>query len=142
VWEASGARLDLAQCLIRSNRHAEAAGLIATVHALAVGLGSDPLLSRAEELNRLVRSRGSLDEPWYPLSVREFEVARLIAQGLTNGAIAEELYVAPKTVSAHVEHILAKLGVARRTEVAAWVATVSPPDRPRYDAGVEAISRP
>jgi DNA-binding CsgD family transcriptional regulator/tetratricopeptide (TPR) repeat protein len=125
VWEASGARLDLAQCLIRSNRHAEAAGLIATVHALAVGLGSDPLLSRAEELNRLVRSRGSLDEPWYPLSVREFEVARLIAQGLTNGAIAEELYVAPKTVSAHVEHILAKLGVARRAEIAAWAATVA-----------------
>jgi DNA-binding NarL/FixJ family response regulator len=32
--------------------------------------------------------------------------------------------VSPKTVSAHVEHILAKLGVSRRAEIAAWVATI------------------
>jgi DNA-binding NarL/FixJ family response regulator len=56
--------------------------------------------------------------------VREFEVARLIAEGLTNAQIAVELTIAPKTVSAHVEHILAKLGVARRTEVAAWAASI------------------
>ena len=69
-------------------------------------------------------------EPWRPLTVREFEVARLIAEGMTNAEIAAELSVAPKTVSAHVEHILAKLGVARRTEVAAWAAgirTAEPP---------------
>ena len=68
----------------------------------------------------------SLDEePWYPLTVREFEVARLIAAGLTNAEIAAELSISPKTVSTHVEHILAKLAVARRAEIAAWVTTVS-----------------
>ncbi|HET7182851.1 MAG TPA: LuxR C-terminal-related transcriptional regulator, partial [Candidatus Limnocylindrales bacterium] len=56
----------------------------------------------------------------------EFEVARAIAGGLTNAEIAEQLFVSPKTVSAHVEHILAKLGVARRTEVAAWATSVVP----------------
>jgi len=57
------------------------------------------------------------------LTIREFEVARLIADGLTNAEIAAELSIAPKTASAHVEHILAKLGVARRAEIATWVAS-------------------
>ena len=70
------------------------------------------------------RGRGREQEPWRPLTVREFEVARLIAEGMTNAQIGAELSVSPKTVSAHVEHILAKLGVARRTEVAAWAAGI------------------
>jgi DNA-binding CsgD family transcriptional regulator len=77
-----------------------------------------------DELARLARGRGFEEEPWRPLTIREFEVARLIAAGLTNGQIAAELDIAPKTASAHVEHILAKLGVMRRAEIAAWVTTV------------------
>jgi DNA-binding CsgD family transcriptional regulator len=125
IWEASWVRLDLAQVLLRSNRHPEAAGFIATVRQAASAFGSEPLLARAEELASLAKGRGSLEEPWYPLTAREFEVARLIAQGLTNAEIGEQLFVSPKTVSAHVEHMLAKLGVARRSEIAAWTATVS-----------------
>src|SRR5205814_9646520 len=66
VWETSGSRLDLAQSLIRSNRHQEAAGLIASVHDTAVSLGRDPLIGRAEELNVLVHSRPSLHQPGDP----------------------------------------------------------------------------
>lgn len=127
VWEASWARLDLAQCLIRMNRHADAAAVLADVRATAGALESEPLLGRAEELSKAGRGRGLDDEPWRPLTVREFEVARLIADGLTNAEIAGELAIAPKTASAHVEHILAKLGVARRAEIATWVATVTRP---------------
>jgi DNA-binding CsgD family transcriptional regulator len=61
-----------------------------------------------------------------PLTAREFEVARLIAEGATNREIAERLVIAPKTASTHVEHILAKLGVSRRAEIAAWVSKSSP----------------
>jgi DNA-binding CsgD family transcriptional regulator len=64
------------------------------------------------------------------LTVREFEIARLIATGMTNAQIASQLVLSPKTVSAHVEHILAKLGVARRTEIAAWAATIRPGETP------------
>lgn len=126
IWEASWARLDLAQCLMRANRFAEAAPLLATVRATAEALDSGPLTARVDELARAARGRGSLDEPWRPLTSREFEVARLIAEGLTNAEIAGELTIAPKTASAHVEHILAKLGVTRRAEIAAWVATIAP----------------
>ena len=68
---------------------------------------------------------GRQEEPWRPLTAREFEVARLVAEGLTNGAIAETLGLSPRTVGAHVEHILAKLAVTRRAEIAAWVAVMA-----------------
>jgi DNA-binding CsgD family transcriptional regulator len=123
-WEAAWARIDLAQCLLRMNRHADAATVLGDVRRTAAAAGSQPLLARAEELARTARGRGLEDEPWRPLTVREFEVARLIADGLTNSEIAAELSIAPKTASAHVEHILAKLGVARRAEIAAWVTTI------------------
>jgi non-specific serine/threonine protein kinase len=45
-----------------------------------------------------------------------------VARGRTNPQIAEVLGISRKTVSAHVEHILDKLGMDRRTEIAAWVA--------------------
>ncbi len=55
-----------------------------------------------------------------PLTGRELDVARLVAKGMTNGQIAEELYIARKTVSSHVSHILAKLSMQSRAEIAAW----------------------
>jgi DNA-binding CsgD family transcriptional regulator len=69
---------------------------------------------------------GALADPHHgaaPLTARELEVARLIATGATNRQIAATLYIAPKTVAAHVEHILTKLGATRRTEIAAWAAS-------------------
>ena len=67
-------------------------------------------------------------EPWAPLTAREFEVARLVAAGQTNREIAAALFLSPKTVAAHVEHILTKLGAGRRAEIAAWVAALPAPD--------------
>ena len=125
IWESSWARLDLASCMMRMNRHADAAATLAEGRTLAEDLRSEPLLARADELARAGRGRGLEDEPWRPLTIREFEVATLIRDGQTNGEIGAELGIATKTVSAHVEHILAKLGVARRAEVAAWVAGVT-----------------
>jgi non-specific serine/threonine protein kinase len=55
------------------------------------------------------------------LTRREIEVAGLIAEGLSNKAIAAKLVIAQRTVEAHVEHILDKLGFSSRTQVAAWV---------------------
>jgi len=140
IWEASWARLDLALCLLRSNRFGDAAALLATVRTTAEGLGSEPLIARADELARVGRGRGTFDEPWRPLTAREFEVARLIAEGLTNAEIADRLDIAPKTASSHVEHILAKLAVTRRAEIAAWAAAVDRPAATRADGGGVALA--
>jgi non-specific serine/threonine protein kinase len=55
-----------------------------------------------------------------PLSPREREVAVLLAHGLTNRQIADELVVATSTVDRHVVHILRKLDLGNRAQVAAW----------------------
>lgn len=56
-----------------------------------------------------------------PLSPREREVARLVADGLTNKDIAAELFVSVRTVDGHVHHVLTKLGLGSRTQLAAWM---------------------
>lgn len=61
----------------------------------------------------------SSDDPIEPLSERELDVLRLLSEGLTNAAIAEELVVAQSTVKTHINHIYAKLGVSQRTQAVA-----------------------
>jgi DNA-binding CsgD family transcriptional regulator len=53
------------------------------------------------------------------LTVREREVLRLVAAGMSNGQIADRLVIAPKTAEHHVGRVLAKLGVRSRAEAAA-----------------------
>jgi DNA-binding NarL/FixJ family response regulator len=55
-----------------------------------------------------------------PLSQREWEVASLIARGLTNQEIASQLVIAVRTAEAHVTYVLAKLGLRSRAQVAVW----------------------
>jgi DNA-binding CsgD family transcriptional regulator len=73
---------------------------------------------RAEVLAR--RLRGASPRSDGDLTVREREVAALLAKGLTNGQLAERLFISPKTAAAHVSNILAKLGLSSRAEIAAW----------------------
>jgi non-specific serine/threonine protein kinase len=56
------------------------------------------------------------------LTPREHEVARLLARGLTNRAIATELVISEQTAETHVKHVLAKLGLDSRTQLAARAA--------------------
>jgi len=63
-------------------------------------------------------------EPGVPaLSDREREVARLVAEGLTNREIAARLSLSSRTVDSHLEHIRTKLGLRSRAQVAAWATS-------------------
>ncbi|WP_086668077.1 ATP-binding protein [Lentzea kentuckyensis] len=59
------------------------------------------------------------------LTRREREIAGLIAEGLTSREIADRLVISVRTVETHTEHILAKLGVRSRVQVATWVSQQS-----------------
>ena len=122
-WEGTWARLDLAEAAVKARRRGEAAVLLDEARTIAAAVGATTVVDAADRLTASF-DRARQAEPWHPLSAREFEVAQLVAVGLTNRQIAERLVLAPKTISAHITHILTKLGAARRTEIAAWCATV------------------
>ena len=75
---------------------------------------------RLTDVETLLGTRAKPDAPG-GLTPREREVARLVSHGLTNGGIADELFISTKTASVHVSNILAKLSMSSRSEIAGWV---------------------
>src|SRR5690349_17406198 len=64
--------------------------------------------------------------PTLRLTRREDEVARLVAEGLTNREIADRLFISERTAEHHVEQVRNKLGFRSRTQIAGWVAEGAP----------------
>jgi DNA-binding NarL/FixJ family response regulator len=90
--------------------------MVEIVHSIARGdYYADPRLAGA----MLRRRSGRSNEP-NELSSREFEIVRLIADGLSNREIGNRLSLSEKTVKNHVSHILAKLKVNARSGVAVY----------------------
>ncbi|MYV59844.1 response regulator [Streptomyces sp. SID4931] len=58
--------------------------------------------------------------PPSPLTAREQEIARLVAEGLTNAEIGEKLYITAGTAKTHIANVQAKLKVRNRVGIAAW----------------------
>lgn len=58
------------------------------------------------------------DGGWAAMTASELDVARLVAEGLTNRQVAERLFVSPHTVNSHLRHVFAKLGINSRVELA------------------------
>jgi len=81
--------------------------------------GSWSLYSAGPEQPATVTERATAGK--IELSKREREVAQLVAKGLSNREIATRLYVSERTVDNHVHHILDKLGVDSRVQVATWL---------------------
>ncbi|MDQ2908792.1 MAG: response regulator transcription factor, partial [Candidatus Eremiobacteraeota bacterium] len=90
--------------------------LVEIVHSVAGGeFYADPRIAGA-----ILRRRSSRGGDMGELSSREFEIVRLIAEGLSNREIGKRLTLSEKTVKNHVSHILAKLKVSARSGVAVY----------------------
>jgi DNA-binding NarL/FixJ family response regulator len=83
----------------------------------------DPAVT-ARVLERL-RHPEPEDDPLSDLTGQERKILALISEGLTNRQIAQQMYLAEKTVKNYVSHLLAKLGMARRSEAAAYAARLA-----------------
>ncbi len=96
--------------------------------ARRVATGSDRLV-RALAMAALAGPSADLVRRLGPdgsgLSPREAEVAALVADGLTNRQIAERLVISERTAGNHVAHILTKLGLTSRSQVAVWASRMS-----------------
>ncbi|MQA61407.1 MAG: AAA family ATPase [Actinophytocola sp.] len=101
------------------------APVLRQVRTIATELRAEPLAGQAAVLARRGgislegKTSRQLTSPGHGLTQRELEILRLVADGRSNAEIAAELFIAPKTASVHVSHILAKLDVANRVEAAA-----------------------
>jgi non-specific serine/threonine protein kinase len=120
----------------------EAGQTLDFARACALALADDPPAPppAAAARGQGGRRRAPGEGPTAPLTAREAEVARLVAQGLTSREIAAALIIAERTAETHVEHILGKLGFRSRTQIAAWVAARGLPLAP--DSGGAPPARP
>jgi ATP/maltotriose-dependent transcriptional regulator MalT len=119
LFESARARIELATSLLALDRAADAQReATAALNALHE-LGARP---DAERARRLVDATTGGGDRALPVTAREREVLRLLAQGLTNRQIAERLVVSEHTVHRHVTNILRKLDLPSRTAAAARAA--------------------
>ncbi|WP_281196463.1 helix-turn-helix transcriptional regulator [Microtetraspora malaysiensis] len=132
VYEEARCRWRLTESLLNAGEREAARAEWSRAVETAERLGAAPLRAALETLGR----RAGFTEPSRPpaeaadtvavaeggleaLTVREREVLEHVAAGLSNREIGTLLYISQKTVSVHVSNILAKLGVASRTQAAA-----------------------
>jgi DNA-binding CsgD family transcriptional regulator len=118
VYEQARSRLRRAQALAAGGDRGAAAAELVAARAVAVRLAARPLRDAVDALAR--RARLDLGAGIAPsdgvLTRREHEVILLVAEGLTNRQIGQQLFISAKTASVHVSNVLAKLGVSGRAE--------------------------
>lgn len=133
VWRTSGSKIDetnaygafdqRSQDRVREAIGAQAydqafaeGAALSFERAVSIALGEAPESAGAGTTSRLGPSESG------GLTRREREVAGLLAEGLSNKEIATRLVISQRTVETHVDHVLGKLGIASRAQVASWVA--------------------
>ena len=94
--------------------------LLAAVQKAARGETTIHPRVAAKMMRTLQGAEAKEENPFDDLSKRELEVLRLIAEGLSNAAIGEALFISEKTVKSHVGNILSKLHLADRTQAAVY----------------------
>jgi ATP/maltotriose-dependent transcriptional regulator MalT len=122
TFDAASCRLDQAKALAQADQDA---AIVVATRAMAVfdNLDAVPMATQAR---RLLRRWGARPKPRErgsgTLSARETEVAVLVAQGLSNAAVAAQLFLSPRTVTTHLDNIYRRLGLSSRRELARYIA--------------------
>jgi DNA-binding CsgD family transcriptional regulator len=110
------AHVGAARCLLALGRHDEAAAHVSEAGRLLARWAGWRVAEVAAMRSLLGLGAEAPGESG--LTPRELEVARLVADGLTNAELARRLFISPRTAAVHVSNILSKLGLSSRTQVA------------------------
>jgi len=109
---------------IRSNE------LITSIRSVASG---SQLLDNAEVRMRMQHLRETEEGRLVELTAQERRIFDLIGEGMSNKQIAEEMFLAEKTVKNYISNMFAKLGITRRTQAAAMSARLEEQQRRRFE---------
>ena len=141
LWERTGGRLSGSAVLEDHHQRSAATAVGALGRARYAELhaagAARPLaqiaalaIAGADVLPELSVARPADEASGWPdnevLTVREREIAVLVARGLSNREIAERLVISKRTVDAHVNHIFAKLGLSSRVQLTNWLRDRAP----------------
>lgn len=119
-FESGKAHLDLAELARLRHDEGRARQHVKAARAVFARCQAARYVERAEAFERVTNSP-AMSDPLATLTAREREVTALIARGLSNRQIAQQLVIADGTVNIHVSNILSKLGCSSRTQVAALI---------------------
>ncbi len=124
------ARIEVAQArLLRRRRQRESARrVLRRAHASFAALGTTPLAVRTAHLLSDLGDEG--DRParraWQSLTPQEAQIARLVAEGLSNREIGQRLFLSHRTVGSNLYRMFPKLGITSRVELARFVLGLDP----------------
>jgi DNA-binding NarL/FixJ family response regulator len=107
----------------------DSADLMRSIRTVASG---GQLMDRAEVRLRMQRLRKSEDGVMLSLTNQEQRIFELIGEGYSNRQIAEEMFLAEKTVKNYISNLFAKLGITRRTQAAAMAARLDERRKNRF----------
>ncbi len=118
--ERAGTLLAFAELHAEQGRQAEARSVLMEVREICEAMGATLLLSQVRALEKVLDANQLLVR--YPggLSPREAEVLVLVAQGLTNAEVGNQLFISPRTVGHHLQSIYGKLGVSSRAAASSF----------------------
>lgn len=136
AWTAAARPLDAARAqfvlgtwLAEDGRRDEAVALLKEVRTAFVAMGAvadaDQASARLRGLGTRSRAKSRTTSVG-PLTKRELEIARLVASGLKNSEVAATLFLAEKTVAAHLSNIYGKVEVRSRVQLTAWIRQNDP----------------
>ena len=130
VLAAAFGRLEWAELGLAGRLDAEAADRVEKVAAELGRMGAHEAAARGRRLLRGRRGQRPPTGPFGELTERELQVARLVAEGLSNAEIAQRLIVSTRTVTTHLTHIYRRLGLTGRTGLAHYLHTRGAPESP------------
>jgi DNA-binding NarL/FixJ family response regulator len=118
-FEQARAELLYGEWLRRGRKRREARGHLRRAADLFRQVGAPPWEERAAGELRATGAKARKRDPSTldQLTPQELQIAGLVASGMTNRQIAEQLYLSPRTIDYHLRKIFSKLGVASRTEL-------------------------
>jgi DNA-binding NarL/FixJ family response regulator len=121
-FEAARAGIEMAEVAVRAQRPERmSADRVAECYRAVTRLGAKRYVGRARRLLQSLGATLPADSWEEDITPRQLEVAGLVAEGLSNAEIGEQLFISVRTVHSHLDHIYTRLGLSSRAGLASWV---------------------